>query len=106
MSDYVPIKDSLLDKEKLSLKRQWDAEWQTDSDQRAAAFYARKKAGLTTAQEDADFLSQDAVLWKAEEQRRIESGLYREKTKEELETTKSRLETEVSKLASKIEAMK
>lgn len=103
--DYVPIKDSLLDSERLTLKRKWDAEWQADSDQRAAAFYAKKKAGLTTAKEEADFLAQDALLWEAEVQRRISAGLYHEVTKTDLQARLDNINTEAAELDAKIKAM-
>ena len=105
MSDYVPIKDSLLEPDKLALKRAWDMEWKAESDRRATEFYARKRAGQTTAGEEQDFLTEDAALWKAEEQRRINAGLYQPVEKAKLQVSLAILQAEVTALETKIKAM-
>ena len=105
MSDYVSIRESLLDKDKLALKRQWDAEWEAESAIRAGEYYPRKKLGLTTAQEDTEFSQAEATRWEAEKQRRISAGLYREITKAELESRRVLLQAEIISLDARIKAM-
>ena len=81
---HTPKKDSELTHSQLALKNQWDNEWKTDSDLRSAEFYGKKRKGLTTAEEQKDFIAQDILLWGIEEKKRIDAGLYKMRNATEL----------------------
>jgi hypothetical protein len=73
-----PQRPSELSEQQRELKKQWDAEYKSDSDARANKFYTKKHTIGITPKEEGEFKALDKEKWEAEQLRRVQAGLMYE----------------------------